>query len=303
MIRFIGFLARNKVILTGTLLVFLLWTLDVVIDGGLYSTETFMDELLHPSTLEIYHRGLIIFLVIIFTAYTHFTLKKLTESENKIHSLSQKLILSQEKERKHIAHELHDGLGQSLTHINITAALIAQHSGEKETIRRADEICQSTQYIFNGFRNILNTIDPHLIDKLGLVTSIESLIENWQKHCDLNYTFNHSGKLNELPYLVCISVYRIILECLINTSRHAEASELDISLSVMPGAEEKESDTLLLEVQDNGRGTDLRALNSTGMGLIDIDERVQALHGTCEFNSAPGKGMHVKIQISLSEST
>ena len=295
------FFLQHKITLLGAFLVVILWGLDVAIDIDLYSTEAFVDELFDPPLMQLIHRINIMLLIIIFSVYIHFTLKKLARSEKRIQALSRKLILNQEEERKYIAHQLHDGLGQSLTHINITATLIAQQSGEKETIRRADDICQSAQYVFDGFRTILDSIDPHLIDKLGLVSSVERLIENWQQYSDLNCTLNYSGKLDGLPYMICISAYRIILECLINTSKHAGASELDISLSVMQGAEEKESDILLIEVQDNGSGTDLNALNSNGMGLIDINERVQALHGTCEFNSAPGKGMHVTVQIPLSE--
>jgi len=276
--------------------------LDVAIDGNLYSIEVFLEELLNPSLLQLYHRAIIILFVTVFSVYIHFSVKTLAKNEKKIQRLSQQLILSQEEERKHIAHELHDGLGQSLTHIHTTATVIAQQSGEKETVRRADEISQSTQHVFAGLRNILNTIDPHLIAKLGLVPVVKSLIENRQQHSGLNCTLNHSGKLDGLPYMVSICAYRIIQECLINTSKHADASEIEITLSVIQKrVDKKESDFLQLEVHDNGLGTELNSPNSKGIGLISICERAQALQGSCEINSAPGKGMHVSIQIPLSE--
>lgn len=210
---------------------------------------------------------------------------------------SRKLIQSQEDERRYIAHELHDEIGQDLTVINTLAMLIARQSAEEETIHRAQEVNRGVMNVFEGFRTILNKISPHWIDSLGLIVAVESLIGHWGNSSGVNYKFNHSGALDELPDLVNIAVYRIVQECLTNVSKHASAGQVEVDLSIVCNEEDEEM--LKLEVHDNGQGVDMEQLNHKGLGINGICERARALNGKCLLESSPGKGMFISILIPL----
>ena len=216
-----------------------------------------------------------------------------------IRKLSGQLLQSQEDDRRYIARELHDELGQTFTSIRTIATLISRQSEEKETVRNAKEISQSVETAFEEIRNILDKVSPHGIAILGLLEALKELVEPWSNSTGVNCTFNHSGKLENLPYLVNISIYRVVQECLTNVSRHTNASQVEINLLI--AHKEETGDYLQLDIHDDGQGTDLSRLPLKGLGLIGIQERVNLVNGVCSFDSSPGKGMHVAISIPLND--
>ncbi len=215
--------------------------------------------------------------------------------------LSRKLIQSLEEERRFISHELHDELSQTLTVINTTASLISRHSEEKRTIGYAAGISKDVKSIFDGFRNILNKISPHWIDTFGLLIALEKLIERWSKSSEVESVFKCSGELDQLSDIVNIVIYRVVQEALTNVSKHANASQVEIKLSVTRRKEgEQTGNTVQLDIDDDGQGDVLEVTdNITGLGINGMRERVGALDGTCIFNTSPGKGMHISIMIPL----
>jgi PAS domain S-box-containing protein len=215
--------------------------------------------------------------------------------------LSRQLMQSQEDERRYIARELHDELGQSLTAIDIASRLISQYSKEERVIDKAAMIGQITSKLFKDVRSMLVTIRPPMLDPLGLLAALESLIEQWKASTDIACTLNISGSTDDFPDIVNIAIYRVLQECLTNIKRHSEADQVEVTLSRV--AQESESgqseEVLQLDVRDNGKGMNLEGPYSMGLGMVGMRERIDALHGSLVINSSPGQGMHVSVMIPI----
>jgi two-component system sensor histidine kinase UhpB len=209
---------------------------------------------------------------------------------------------SQEDERRYIARELHDELGQSLTAIDTASRLISLRSKEEGVIEKADEIGHITNKLFKDVRSMLVRIRPPMLDSVGLSASLQNLTSHWMKSSGIVCTFNIIGRLDTFPDVVNIAIYRVLQECLTNISRHSEADQVDVSLCRVaqkngPGQFEE---VLQLDVRDNGKGMNLEAPDAMGLGMIGMRERANALGGSCVFNSSPGQGMHTFILIPKS---
>jgi PAS domain S-box-containing protein len=216
--------------------------------------------------------------------------------------LSRQLMQSQEDERRYIARELHDELGQSLTAIDTVSRLISLNSSDEGVIDKANEIASITSELFKDVRSMLITIRPPMLDSVGLSAALENMTAQWKASADISCTLNIADNLDDFPDIVNIVIYRVLQECLTNISRHAMADRVEITLSTF--ARQSESDlsegVLQLDIRDNGKGVNLEEPNVMGLGMVGIRERVHALGGSCAFNSLPGQGMHISITIPIS---
>lgn len=210
-------------------------------------------------------------------------------------ALSRKLMKLQEDERRLIACELHDTLGQSLTCVGTLAKLISRQPDSCDNGKHAEKIDEVLNGIFNDIRNMLVRIRPAFFDPIGLPASIQELINSWQRSSGIRCHFKSVGQLNELDDAVNIAIYRVVQECLTNISRHADASQVEVFLSSAGNG------MLMLQVADNGRGVDLSLPNSVGLGITGMRERILGVNGTCEVDSSPGNGMSVSVLIPLSD--
>lgn len=190
-------------------------------------------------------------------------------------AFAQQVIDSQEAERKRIAAELHDGLGQRLTLIKNKALLITSHEIADETTQAIAEV-----------RQISRNLRPSRLDLLGLTRSIEVLVEETCAAAGLQ----HEVALDELQGLVPesaeIHVYRIAQECLNNIVKHANASTVTVIAQAS-------ATHISLVVSDDGAGSHVQS----GFGLRGISERAQLLGGKAVFRSTPGQGTMVTIEI------
>lgn len=215
--------------------------------------------------------------------------------------LTQRLFSLQESERRHLARELHDELGQWLTAIQAEAGAICTSSGaEKEPgiYASAQAIGNSADNIHKVVRRILHRLRPALLDQLGLADSLNELAAQWRKHhpkivCDLELDGDFSGLVEPLT----ITLYRIVQEALTNIANHAQASHANVWLRRVPG-EAAVPEHLLLTVQDNGKGLDPR-LPLKGLGMLGMRERVIASGGEFMSNSAPGQGVCIEIRLPV----
>jgi PAS domain S-box-containing protein len=215
--------------------------------------------------------------------------------------LSRQLMQSQEDERRYIARELHDELGQSLGAIDIASKLISRHSKEEGVVDKADEISQITSKLFKDIRSMLVTIRPPVLDSAGLSAALKNISAQWEISTDIACTLNILGSPDDFPEIVNIAIYRVLQECLTNISRHSEADQVDISLC--RAAQKSESghseEVLQMDVRDNGKGMNLEEPEVMGLGMVGIRERISALQGSYVLNSSPGKGMHVSVVIPM----
>jgi signal transduction histidine kinase/ligand-binding sensor domain-containing protein len=215
-------------------------------------------------------------------------LKRMREQEQ---AFSRQLIESQETERKRIAAELHDSVGQDLLVIKNRADLGAQTialnsaSGQQFT-----EISQTASHIIQGVREITSNLRPTLLDHLGLTRALRAMAERVAQASGIHLTVNLEPLDRLLPANADIHLYRIAQEALNNITKHAAASQATIRGKVL-------DQLLILEISDNGHGLDLKNPAHHGMGLGGIAERARLLGGSAECHSAPGLGTRWCIQV------
>jgi signal transduction histidine kinase len=195
-------------------------------------------------------------------------------------ALTRKLIAVQDEERRHLARELHDEFGQSLTAIAAQAAAAA-HTAERECpplLEECQGISRTTAGMMETLRGALVRLRPPDIEELGLSLSLESLVANWNgfEKGRTRFEIAVTGKVDDLPSSVCASLYRIAQEAITNAAKHAQASCVQLRLDAG-------STDIILRVEDDGEATDGRLAPKPGMGLLGMQERVVSLGGTLRF--------------------
>tara|TARA_B100001175_G_scaffold189612_1_gene160811 strand:- start:422 stop:2086 length:1665 start_codon:yes stop_codon:yes gene_type:complete len=198
-----------------------------------------------------------------------------------------------EDERRSLARELHDELGQYVSAIKIFAQNISNKSkGNKIIQTSASSVTSAANQIYDGMHNIIRKLRPGALDDLGLSETIKDSVSNWQKqHTNLKLFLNIKGDIDNLGEVININIYRIIQEGMNNALKHSKASKISINLSVI-------KKDLVLEFSDNGVGFNTKILkNSKQFGLVGIKERVQSLRGTFEIQSSRLDGTKLTIII------
>jgi len=220
----------------------------------------------------------------------------LERSERDNAALAQRSLAIQENERRHLAHELHDELGQSITAIKALAVSIQQRT-EGVLAERAGTIMDVSTDVYTRVRRMMTRLHPVVLDELGLVAALDLMIDDWNVHHeDCFCEFAAERNLPGLGSDVRIAAYRTVQEALTNIARHAAASSARIELQIM-GVEAAQS-TLRVAISDNGRGFALAELRE-GLGLRGIRERVQALHGSLRLDAREGDGVRIEALFPL----
>lgn len=221
-----------------------------------------------------------------------------SKEDNRI--LTQRSLAIQENERRKLAYELHDELGQSITAIKAVAVSIEQQpASDPVSIREsANTIVTVSNRMYDVARNMMRRLRPPTLDELGLITTLQDMIDDWNsRHQEIFCSFSFDGELNVLNEETNISLYRIIQESLTNIAKHSGASTVAIHLEeVSNPADSDTDDRLVLTITDDGRGFDV-ANTRPGLGLLGMRERAEALRGKMHINSAPGEGVTITITI------
>ncbi|WP_036312309.1 ATP-binding protein [Methylophaga thiooxydans] len=207
---------------------------------------------------------------------------------------------AQEAERRHLARELHDELGQCLTAIKTDAVLIRNRTEttEPRVFNSAQAIIDTASHIYDVVHNMITRLRPSPLDDLGLVPTLEQCIASWQsRETTINFQLDVNGTLNNLNEMMNMTVFRVVQEAITNAVRHAEASEIKVKVSAEQGSED---DKLIIDIQDNGKGMVVKDFHSdVDFGLLGMRERAQSLGGKFELNSEPGAGVRILITIPL----
>ena len=196
---------------------------------------------------------------------------------------------TREDERKHIARELHDELGQSLTALRMRASLLRVRFGS-DVPGLNDHVRDFTELVDRSIgvvRNVATTLRPTVLD-LGIGSALEWLVDEFRKHSGLACSLTldlESGGLDEPQ---AIAIFRIVQESLTNVARHANASEIAVTLRCS-------AHQSVLQVEDNGRGFDPTATRPQSFGLLGIRERALSLDGRLEIISRPGGRTRVDV--------
>ncbi|HXF15662.1 MAG TPA: histidine kinase [Burkholderiales bacterium] len=213
--------------------------------------------------------------------------------------LSQRSMQVQEEERRNLARELHDELGQSLNAIKVDAVTIRDGATNVAEVQRsAKGIIEVSGQVYDVVRSLMRRLRPVALDELGLRSAVEYGIEQWRRrHPAVRCTFVTEGELDDLGEQMNITLYRLAQECLTNVAKHAQATEVAISL-VRADGDDPGCEVVRFSFEDNGHGFN-PGLRSDGLGLIGLRERVEALGGRLDLRSAPEQGARVCASIPL----
>jgi signal transduction histidine kinase/ligand-binding sensor domain-containing protein len=208
--------------------------------------------------------------------------------------VSGRLIMSQEAERKRIAAELHDGLGQSLVVIKNRAVLGRQTGEDAQLVReQLDEIANTAAAMLDDVRRIAHNLRPVHLERFGMTDSIRSMIEAASSGPSISFTAEIDNVDGVLTKEDEIHVFRVVQEAISNILKHSSATTAVIEIRrTMTG--------MNVIVRDNGRGFAPEHVKG-GLGLSDIEERVKLLGGILSINSALGRGTTVNAMIPARE--
>lgn len=206
---------------------------------------------------------------------------------------AQRLVAAQEAERRAIARELHDEVGQTLTGLKLLLdtgdALPAEQLREQLAEAR-----RTIGELLGRVRNLSLALHPSMLDDLGLLPALSWLIERYSAQTGVHVSWRAQGVARRFATIIETSVYRIAQEALTNVARHAGVGSLELRLLA-------DDEQLLLQIDDEGRGFDVAAAMRAhqSIGLIGMHERVELLGGTLLIESAPGQGTHLSASIPL----
>lgn len=205
--------------------------------------------------------------------------------------LASQAIGAQESERRHLARELHDELGQYLNAISLDAGRIRDLSLERETeIHRLSlAVMQSATHVYREIGGMIRKLRPIGLDEFGLPTALEHCIEGWRERLpQAEFTLAVEGDFDRLSDALNIALYRLVQEGLTNVSKFARQSRVEIYLARTRESERGPGE-IVVTMADDGPGTDL-SIPRKGLGLVGMRERVEALGGEFHIASSPGEG-------------
>jgi signal transduction histidine kinase len=213
----------------------------------------------------------------------------------RLQSLSRRLVELQEAERRHIARELHDEIGQVLTGLQlvlemgtrVTTAAARRGIGEAKAL---------VHELISRVRELSLDLRPAMLDDLGLLPALLWHIERYTAQTKVKVTFEHAGLETRFSPEAETAAYRIVQEALTNVARHAAVDRATVVLGVT-------QDMLCLQIQDTGVGFDPHAalLSETSSGLAGMRERATLLGGRLVVESVPGAGTRVTAELPLSD--
>ncbi len=218
--------------------------------------------------------------------------EEICRTHEELERLSQRLVAAQEQERRALARELHDEVGQSLSALllEVSNATAVAPPGKTDLRARLDGARHLAEQSLRVIRNMALLLRPSMLDDLGLVPAIEWQAREMSRRTGLDTRVEASGVPDDLDEAVRTCVYRIVQEALNNCQRHSSAQRVEVVLDYDQGR-------LLALVRDDGRGFSIES--HRGAGLIGMDERVRALGGTLRIESSPGRGCIVQATVPV----
>lgn len=211
---------------------------------------------------------------------------RVEEAVGRAHQLSERVVRIQEEERRRIARDLHDSVGQELTALQLELARV--RGTPEEIVAHLAEATRCSEKTLGEVRRVVHDLRPPELDSAPLPDILRAYVERFEVRTGLAASFRVTGAAT-LPEEAATCLLRVLQEALTNVARHAHASEVGVAL-------ELRQDVVRLEVFDDGAGFDLAAL-TTGSGLRGIRERCAFLQGTMEVAAQPEGGTRLKVQL------
>lgn len=222
----------------------------------------------------------------------------LAARERELAVLSGLRVNAQEEERRRIAREIHDGLGQILTAVKFNVEILEDSpSLSADDHRRIADVKTLLDNVMKEAREISYNLMPSVLDDFGLAPALQLLAERFGVQTGVRVTFVAQGMAERLPPTVEIALYRIVQEALTNAVRHGAATLVAIQAF-------RSGDEVRLTIEDNGSGMDPdrameRQIVGSGIGLASMRERVNSFRGLLDIESSPGNGTLISVHIPI----
>lgn len=217
--------------------------------------------------------------------------------EENLRQLSNKVLTVQEEERKHISRELHDEIGQALTAVNVSIAMLRSHAAGDEAFRRkvdhAQKLLEQSMDLVHRFARELR---PSMLDHLGPVAALQNYVKSFTERTGIKTEVEGTVSVEQLNNQQGTVLYRVAQESLTNVFKHAQATKVKIRLRQLASA-------VSMEIIDNGRAFDVpgpdHARGRQPLGLLGMQERVRLVNGQFAIESVPKRGTTVRVEIPL----
>lgn len=225
----------------------------------------------------------------------HESQQELTDAYSRLRRLTRRLEQAKEEERKRLARELHDEMGQGLTAAKINLELMASLNASPDVSSRAADTIVVIDELIQRVRNLSLDLRPPLLDELGLRPALRAYLESRAQRSGIEIDTTAMDIPTGLDVETEITAFRVIQEALTNVLRHAGARRVVVSATMRNGL-------LEIRVIDDGRGFDVddalaRATGGHHLGLLGLRERVEALGGRLQVTSTPGRGAELAVAI------
>jgi len=220
--------------------------------------------------------------------------KEIEESQKNLRRLSQRLVQVQEGERKVLSRELHDEVGQMMTALGIELGNLGSLR-ELDPVAFREHIEDAKRLNADAMRTIRDLamgLRPSMLDDLGLEAALEWQGREFSRRTGVPANVEVKGSLDCLSDAQRTCIYRVVQEALTNCARHANASNVGVSVS-------SRDEGIVVLIRDDGDGFKLESPAPRGLGLLGIQERVQALEGAVEISSKPKAGTTIRVQIPV----
>jgi PAS domain S-box-containing protein len=222
---------------------------------------------------------------------------KRKEYNRKLQVLSRRLVAAQETERRNIARELHDEIGQALTVMQLNLQAMLQSPGADALTPRLNESLKVVERVLEQVHDISLDLRPSILDDLGLESALRWYTDRQAALVELKVEFHADWLEQRLDPVIETECFRVAQEALTNVVRHAQAKVVTVELR-------KEDGQLHLCVRDDGIGFEVaavreKAIRGASLGLLSMEERAMLAGGRLEFNSVPGRGTEVHAWFPL----
>jgi two-component system, NarL family, sensor histidine kinase DegS len=233
-------------------------------------------------------------------AEQNMNLKNRAEIEKKINQQKFRSVLileGQEEERKRIAMDIHDGIGQMLTSLKFQIGSINLKEGEKAE-QKIEEIEQLIREVIKEVRKVTFNLKPTVLGDYGLQAALNVFVQEIGKLTDIRLVYRTSGEIERLPQKTENNIFRIIQEAINNAIKYSGADVITIDLK-------KSDNDLVIMVRDEGRGFDTKLVEArnmnieSGRGFFNMYERTEYVNGSLTIDSAPGKGTTVVLTVPV----
>jgi len=221
--------------------------------------------------------------------------QRIGETRNRLdlERLSARLVDAQEAERRNLARELHDEVGQALTAIKMSIGVALRGPGLPRARAALEEARGVAETTLQGVRDLSQLLHPSMLDDFGLPETLAAYLRNFSKRTGIRASLSLDGVEERLPPDVEVCIYRIVQEALTNVARHSGALACDVALRRL-------GDDVELVIADSGRGMPLTSDTQDvrrGLGVMGMRERAQALDGRFVLSNRPEGGTQIVVTL------